>query len=434
MSSCQRQRVVVLSLIPDMGHISPLLTLATRLADEGHAVVALLPDIVQMKVVRFRVEMSFYTFCTDHDVTVFGRTANYPAFAYFFVGDEAQDRAYFCPILRSLLANIDDIIQSVKDGKPDLIVTDNHPYFVGIAEAVALRLGVDLVLNEAHGNFGFRFLRHHPLRNLSAQLLGILNQAHKWLFRPSFTRLEKALRGKLSSSSYRQRERRRTTVVVSFGLPFMAKSLLNREIEGNVFPPIPRSRHGASLRASASDLWFSQRFVLVSFGTMYQPEAGFVDSLVEGLRLVGLPVLWSAGDQYREFLDRYSHVSNIRFEQFVDQFPILASGQVLLFVTHAGSSSVIEGIESAVPMLAIPLGFDQHYNATLVRDLGVGERIDKDRATSGSISHAISRILTSESLIQRIRYLEQWIGDCGSQMRVGDVLEKLRNQKSARGR
>jgi len=73
--------------------------------------------------------------------------------------------------------------------------------------------------------------------------------------------------------------------------------------------------------------------------------------------------------------------------------------QADLVITHAGLNTVVDAIAAAVPMLCIPLAFDQPGMAARVQRAGLGEVVSS-RASQKSLSAAIDRLLRERSRIR----------------------------------
>lgn len=85
---------------------------------------------------------------------------------------------------------------------------------------------------------------------------------------------------------------------------------------------------------------------------------------------------------------------------FVPHEVVLA--QTNLLITHAGHGSVAASVTAGVPMLCIPPGGDQPFNATRVARLKLGETLDP--GSSGDlIGETVMRLLTDMELRQRSR-------------------------------
>ncbi|KAK4431107.1 Beta-D-glucosyl crocetin beta-1,6-glucosyltransferase [Sesamum alatum] len=77
------------------------------------------------------------------------------------------------------------------------------------------------------------------------------------------------------------------------------------------------------------------------------------------------------------FLERTQERGKI-LEKWAPQAKILGHSSVGGFVSHCGWNSLMESIQFGVPIIAMPMQFDQPVNAKLVVELGVGVEVDRD--------------------------------------------------------
>ncbi|MDE2627919.1 MAG: glycosyltransferase family 1 protein [Burkholderiales bacterium] len=84
--------------------------------------------------------------------------------------------------------------------------------------------------------------------------------------------------------------------------------------------------------------------------------------------------------------------------RFVPHEVVLA--QANLLITHAGHGSVTAALAAGVPMLCMPPGGDQPFNAARVAQLGLGVTLDP-AAPSDHIGEAVTRLLADEDLRRR---------------------------------
>lgn len=66
-----------------------------------------------------------------------------------------------------------------------------------------------------------------------------------------------------------------------------------------------------------------------------------------------------------------------------------------LFISHGGMSGMYEAIDSGVPILGIPLFFDQPHNIANVVHWGAGLMLDHNTLTKDLLLNAINEITTN---------------------------------------
>jgi zeaxanthin glucosyltransferase len=94
-----------------------------------------------------------------------------------------------------------------------------------------------------------------------------------------------------------------------------------------------------------------------------------------------------------------------------------------LVVTHAGFNTVIESLACGVPMVAIPIAFDQPAVAARVARAGVGEVVTPRRASAARLARAIQKVLGHPRYRERARYVQREIGAAGGVARAADLIE-----------
>ena len=66
-------------------------------------------------------------------------------------------------------------------------------------------------------------------------------------------------------------------------------------------------------------------------------------------------------------------------------------------VSHGGSGSVIGALAHGLPMVLIPMGADQPYNAARCAELGAARLLDAVEATPESVRAAVATVLADSS-------------------------------------
>ena len=65
-------------------------------------------------------------------------------------------------------------------------------------------------------------------------------------------------------------------------------------------------------------------------------------------------------------------------EDWAPQAQILAHSSTGGFVSHCGWNSILESLKFGVPIIAIPMKYDQPMNARLAEDVGVAVEVKRD--------------------------------------------------------
>ncbi|MFL5662042.1 MAG: nucleotide disphospho-sugar-binding domain-containing protein, partial [Ktedonobacteraceae bacterium] len=93
-----------------------------------------------------------------------------------------------------------------------------------------------------------------------------------------------------------------------------------------------------------------------------------------------------------------------------------------LFVTHAGTNSVMESMYFGVPMVLIPQQPEQHMHAERVVDLGLGVMLDKGNVTASTLREAVERVAQDAAYRERAQRMQQSVRAAGGYQRAVDAI------------
>ncbi len=80
-----------------------------------------------------------------------------------------------------------------------------------------------------------------------------------------------------------------------------------------------------------------------------------------------------------------------------------------LTITHAGLNTVLDSLSCGVPMIAIPISFDQAGTAARIKWVGVGEVLTLRRASSQAIHDTIQNVLSQPAYTKRAQQFQRQI-------------------------
>jgi UDP:flavonoid glycosyltransferase YjiC (YdhE family) len=195
----------------------------------------------------------------------------------------------------------------------------------------------------------------------------------------------------------------------------------NTSYVGPITAPQPRpplNRHDAAKLAEPGDPW-----VLLSLSTTLQGQASALPAMLEAvgalparvlltlggvlqmLEAVGaLParvLLTLGGVLHRNSIDA---PPNVTVREFVPHDLVLPYMEAV--ISHGGLSTITAALTAGVPLLCIPQGRDQHYNAERVEATGVGRTVPTC-APAGEIATALTELLTDPAARREAR-LRRW--------------------------
>jgi UDP:flavonoid glycosyltransferase YjiC (YdhE family) len=129
-------------------------------------------------------------------------------------------------------------------------------------------------------------------------------------------------------------------------------------------------------------------------------------------------------------------VAAVPFAPFSEVFPMCSA-----LICHAGIGTVGQALRAGVPVLALPFGFDQPFNARLVTRVGAGRCILPPLHTKRRIARELKTILNDDSYKQRAASLAKAIATENGVANLCDSIEQVLDsasrdkskQKSPRG-
>ena len=109
----------------------------------------------------------------------------------------------------------------------------------------------------------------------------------------------------------------------------------------------------------------------------------------------------------------------------VDAAPQIALlKHAVLCITHAGLNTTLESLAQGVPMVAIPIGYDQPGVAARIAHHGVGEFIEIEDLTVEGVSQLIAKVLGDPGYSKRAQYFRRVIAETGGLDIAADLIER----------
>ena len=114
--------------------------------------------------------------------------------------------------------------------------------------------------------------------------------------------------------------------------------------------------------------------------------------------------------------------SNIIIVNTAPQIELLK--RAALCITHAGLNTALEALAQGVPLVAIPIGFDQPGVAARVAYHGVGEFVEVGDLTTERLAQLIQKVGQNPSYRDRARYFQRVIARTHGLDLAADVIER----------
>uniref|UniRef100_A0ACD5VW52 Uncharacterized protein n=1 Tax=Avena sativa TaxID=4498 RepID=A0ACD5VW52_AVESA len=140
----------------------------------------------------------------------------------------------------------------------------------------------------------------------------------------------------------------------------------------------------------------------ISLGSFLSVSTSQLDEIALGLAASEVRFLWILREQSPRVRELVGDTNRGMILAWCDQLKVLCHPSVGGFLTHCGMNSTLEAVFAGVPMLALPLFFDQPIDSRLiVAEWKIGLELrdwtDKDRVIeSKEIARAIKRLMASD--------------------------------------
>jgi zeaxanthin glucosyltransferase len=99
--------------------------------------------------------------------------------------------------------------------------------------------------------------------------------------------------------------------------------------------------------------------------------------------------------------------------------------RAVLCITHAGLNTTLEALAQGVPMVAIPIGYDQPGVAAKISYHGVGEFIEIGDLTARNLSELIVKVTTNPNYRDKARRFQKIIGRTRGLDIAADIIERV---------
>lgn len=96
-----------------------------------------------------------------------------------------------------------------------------------------------------------------------------------------------------------------------------------------------------------------------------------------------------------------------------------------LTITHAGLNTVLDSLSHGVPLVALPIGFEQPTIASRIQWLGLGEVIPAAKLKKFVLRATIQKVLTETSYRKAAEKVQNSIQQAGGIRQAADLIEKI---------
>lgn len=108
---------------------------------------------------------------------------------------------------------------------------------------------------------------------------------------------------------------------------------------------------------------------------------------------------------------------------YAPQLDVLAKAN--LTITHGGLNTVLDSLSQGVPIVAIPITFEQPGNGARIRWTGSGEVTSLSQLTISKLRAMIQQVLTQDTYSKNARRIQYTIQKSGGVKRAADIIEEV---------
>ena len=433
-------RITFVSLIPDAGHVIPLLRIASTLACKETECRFILPEEGRNLPATHGFEFDLLPPVLPADAESLLKKISHtsPLYRKLFFNRYFESR-YFQPIQYQGLSSLPLLKDTIQQQEPNLIIADEHLLGAAIHH-LGGQLGVPVLLHRASGS------------NQQCQNPQPYAPAPSVLARRTIPVLAKII-GKLfdltqstiNRQSYHSTQRMKSYVseewkrilspgrlsarpkqVFTTGMATIEARHLQPAIrtckDVRAFGPLPPLTSGSIAKEDQD--WLARQsdkpVILVSLGSMVTITETLSRCLIEGAKKNHCRLLWVS--RTNPIRNRFEQDQDIRWVSWAPQPSLLADHRIRGFISHAGSGAVQEAFWFAKPLLCIPQIWDQPYNAWVVESLGVGKVINKNDFSEQQVSRYLNDILNDDAIGERMKQYSQEIRELDSGTAVSEYI------------
>jgi MGT family glycosyltransferase len=169
-----------------------------------------------------------------------------------------------------------------------------------------------------------------------------------------------------------------------------------------------------------------KKIIYATLGTIFNTWTEFFVNVIEAFKDSDYLVVMSTGNKER--LKQIGDIpENFIVRDFVPQAEVLKHAD--LFIAHGGMGSVSDGMSFGVPMILVPLGADQFFNAYRLQELGAGKVLKKEEVTGENLRSEAKLVMESKSFKEGVRKIQESFISAGGPGEAVREVEKILKKK-----
>jgi len=161
------------------------------------------------------------------------------------------------------------------------------------------------------------------------------------------------------------------------------------------------------------------KVVYLSLGSLGCMDVGLMQRLIDAMATTGHRTIVSMGP----LKDQMTLGPNMYGDEFLPQPSILP--QVDLLITHGGNNTTCEGFHFGLPMIGLPLFWDQYDNAQRLDETGFGVRLPTYDWEPEQLTGAVERLLGDAALAARMRTISAEVQADPGHVKAATLIERV---------
>ncbi len=356
---------IVICEISALGHINPMLNLASQMVSSGHVVFFYTTNRYEKKII-------------EKEGIIFKDIGENFRILDDILAQEGGSLRFLFEQANIGMESLEYLLESIRSDSPDCLIFD----FM----CVWGKLIAEILKIKSISFFPSFVLNMDDMRkgHISS---GNENQIKKYF--DSFTR-----KCKLVSQEYGIKE-------IGFENLFFNDSELNIVCTTRSFQPNAERIDnkfvfiGPLFNNSVKLVDQKKKQIYISMGTVYGKKDIFlIRSWIETFGRIDYKVILIGEEKF--IVENFEIPQNFEIHEYIDQTKILSES--MLFITNGGFNSVSEAIASEVPMIVIPQGADNFSVASRVSELRIGEMLLQKKLNKELLYEKAMKLIRRENM------------------------------------
>lgn len=162
--------------------------------------------------------------------------------------------------------------------------------------------------------------------------------------------------------------------------------------------------------------------IYVSFGTVQNTHRRLYESVAKVAATLDADFVLSTGGESLDVLPAHLP-ANVTAATSVPQLEILAQADVM--ITHAGMNSTLECLAAGVPMVAVPIAYDQPSVSERIVQCGAGVRVPAQECGPARLRDAVATVLGDQSYRDTARRFQRVIAERDGPSEAAAIIERV---------